>query len=389
MYLQGPERANPPDALTWQRLMEDPGQWLARAFEWLTSSGADWGLFLAAGVGLFVLLRFLRAVLAGFLKTSEKSSTRARNVIGKLIAGANSLFLLVISFSIAAGLFLDLDEHSERWLGIVVMVMTILQFAFWARILASALIEGAVSRHAQDASTLDSARNLISLFANIAIFALAAILILDNIGADVTGLIAGLGVGGIAIALAAQTIFKDLFASLSIILDKPFVRGDFIIWQNDFMGTVDRIGLKTTRIKSLSGEQLIVGNDDLLSGEIRNYKRMAERRIVFRVGVLYQTPRPALEAIPGRIRQIVEKRERCRFDRCHLANYADSSIEFETVYYVLSPDYAIYMDEQQEIYLDVHRLFEELDVEFAYPTRTVFLEGGEQVGTAATTGPQT
>jgi small-conductance mechanosensitive channel len=195
---------------------------------------------------------------------------------------------------------------------------------------------------------------------------------LDNLGIDVTALVAGLGVTGIAVALAVQNILGDLFASLSIVLDKPFVIGDFLA-VGDMMGSVEYVGLKTTRLRSLSGEQLVFSNSDLLGSRIRNFGRMAERRALFTIGVTYQTPREKLERIPQMIREAVEAQPQTRFDRSHFARYGDSAITFETVYYVTVPEYPVYMDIQQAINLRIHEAFEREGIEFAYPTQTVFL----------------
>ena len=199
------------------------------------------------------------------------------------------------------------------------------------------------------------------------LFATAALLVLDNIpGVKITTLITSLGIGGIAVAMALQNILGDIFASLSILFDKPFVIGDFIIVDTR-MGTVEYIGLKTTRIRSLSGEQLVFANGDLLKSRIRNYKRMAERRVV------YQTDYDILKEIPGLIRRIIEDQDLVRFDRTHFQSYGEFALTFEAVYYVLSPDYNVYMDIQQAINLEIFRQFENRDIHFAYPTQTVYL----------------
>ena len=179
-------------------------------------------------------------------------------------------------------------------------------------------------------------------------------------------------VGGIAVALASQNILGDLFASLSILFDKPFVVGDFII-VGDMMGTVERVGLKTTRVRSLSGEQLVFSNNDLLSSRIKNYKRMEERRVVFTLGVTYQTNAERLESIPGIIREPIAQEEKVRFDRSHFKGYGDFALLFETVYWVTEPDYNLYMDIQQKINLELFRHFEKQGIEFAYPTQTIHL----------------
>ena len=358
----------------WKTIMDTATSEAKRGFDWMMTSGADWTIWVVVALGLFLGLRFLRALIAGTFKSSKASSTSIRNIIGNLVGATSSLFLIIFSFSVTAPFLIELSDKYAAMLAGAMTVATILQIAFFARVVVRAFMDGVVAKTAEDSATFNSARNLIAIFVNFAIFAIAGVMIIDNLGGDVTGLIAGLGVGGIAIGLAAQNIFKALFASLSIILDKPFVNGDFVIFDGG-TGTIEKIGLKTTRIRALSGEQLVIGNDQLLSKEIHNYKRMAERRIVFKLGVEYSTPREVLEQIPGRIKSIVESREMCRFDRSHMSGYGDFAIMFETVYYVLAPDYAIFMDEQQAIYLDIHKAFEELGAVFAFPTQTIHVQG--------------
>lgn len=203
-------------------------------------------------------------------------------------------------------------------------------------------------------------------------YSLILLLALQNTGVDVTSLIAGLGIGGIAVALALQNILGDLFGSLTIALDKPFVIGDFIVVGSE-MGTVEHIGLKTTRVRSLSGEQLVFGNADLLSSRIRNYKRMSERRVVFGFGVVYATPPETLEAINAIVRRAVETQSNVRFDRCHFHRFGASSLDFEAVYYINSPDYNAHMDAQQAVHLSIVRAFRDQNIEFAFPTQTLYL----------------
>lgn len=204
------------------------------------------------------------------------------------------------------------------------------------------------------------------------LWSVIVLLTLDNLGFDVTALVAGLGIGGVAVALAVQKILGDLFASLSIVLDKPFVIGDFII-VGEHLGTVEHIGLKTTRIRSLSGEQLIFSNSDLLGSRIRNFKRMYERRVVFTIGVVYQTPLEKLALIPSIIREIIESQKPVRFDRSHFKEYGAFSLNFETVYWVQNPDFNTYMDIHQAINLEIYRRFTREGIEFAYPTQTLFI----------------
>jgi small-conductance mechanosensitive channel len=188
-------------------------------------------------------------------------------------------------------------------------------------------------------------------------------------------MVASLGIGGIAVALALQNVLGDLLASLSIVLDKPFVIGDMVV-VGDLSGTVEHVGLKTTRVRSLSGEQLVFSNSDLLSSRIRNFKRMDERRVLFQIGVVYGTPRAKLEAIPGMVKEAVEAQSNARFDRCHFKTFGASSLDFETVYYMRVPDYQAYMDTQHAINMAIYQRFEDEGLEFAFPTQTIFLEKG-------------
>ncbi|MEQ8215048.1 MAG: mechanosensitive ion channel family protein, partial [Smithellaceae bacterium] len=202
------------------------------------------------------------------------------------------------------------------------------------------------------------------------------LLILDNLGFNITSLVAGLGIGGVAVALAVQNILGDLFASLSIVIDKPFVVGDFIVI-DQLRGTVEHVGLKTTRLRSLSGEQLIFSNNDLLKSRIQNFKRMTERRVVFGFGVTYQTPQDKLPLINGIVREIIEKQEHVNFDRVHFKEFGNSALNFEVVYIVKDQDYNLYMNIQQAINLEMFRRFQEEKIEFAYPTQTLFVQHEE------------
>jgi len=190
---------------------------------------------------------------------------------------------------------------------------------------------------------------------------------------DITGLAAGLGIGGIAVALAAQSILGDLFAAFSIYIDQPFVIGDYLV-VGSYNGTVEKIGMKTTRLRSLTGEQLVFSNSDLVGSRIQNFGRLEERRAAFSVGVTYDTPTAKVEKIPGIIQDVVESQDHVRFDRSHFKEFGDSALIVETVYYVLLPAYQTKMDIQQAINLDLKRRFEAEGIEFAFPTQMIFVE---------------
>jgi small-conductance mechanosensitive channel len=215
----------------------------------------------------------------------------------------------------------------------------------------------------------------LSAVINLGIWIVALVFLLDNLGFEISTIIAGLGIGGVAIALAAQALLGDLFSYFVIFMDKPFEEGDFLIF-DDILGTVEQIGLKTTHLRSLSGEQIIVSNSQLTSSKVRNYKRMEERRVVFNIGVTYDTGLEALRDIPAIIREAVEQEELTRFDRSNFKEYGDSSLNFETVYYVLSPDYNVYMNVHERVNLAIYQAFGERGIQFAFPTRTIYMERG-------------
>ncbi|MFW6287757.1 MAG: mechanosensitive ion channel family protein [bacterium] len=205
------------------------------------------------------------------------------------------------------------------------------------------------------------------------IWLLAILLIMDNIGIKLSGLIAGLGIGGIAIAFAAQAILEDIFSYFIMFFDKPFEVGDFLII-DDFLGSVEYIGLKTTRIRSIGGEQLIFANKDLVNSRIKNYKRMEKRRILFKFGVVYHTPVEKLEKIPEIIKEIIGKMEMTEFERCHFQSYGEYSLIFEVVYYILDKDYNIFMDINQKILIEINKEFTRENISFAYPTQKIYTE---------------
>jgi small-conductance mechanosensitive channel len=218
--------------------------------------------------------------------------------------------------------------------------------------------------------------NGIVLILNVILWVIGLIFLFDNLGFNVTAVITGLGIGGIAIALAAQTILGDIFNYFVIFFDRPFEVGDFII-VNDVAGTIEYTGLKTTRIKSLAGEQIIFSNTNLTNSRIHNYKRMQDRRVVFKFGVIYEVGKEKLAAIPAMVRTIIEKQENVRFDRAHFFAFGDYSLNFEVVYYVLGSDYTQYMDIQQSINLMIYEEFENKGIAFAYPTYLVNMKRGD------------
>ncbi|HEX7004459.1 MAG TPA: mechanosensitive ion channel family protein [Trueperaceae bacterium] len=350
-----------------------------------------WRWLAALGLALLALL-ILQAV-RNSLRTrlasrAEPRAFRFDDLLFTLLGATRNWALLAAAIFVAV-LLLALDPVTSLRLRQVLGVFLLIQLAIWGN--AAIVYFAEVYRRNE---TLDGGRRTslaaLTFVGRLVLFSLLLLMLLDNLGLDVTTLIAGLGVGSIAVALAVQGILSDLFASLSIVFDKPFEIGDFII-VDDMQGNVEHIGLRTTRIRSLSGEQLVFANKDLLDSRIRNYKRMAERRIVFALGVEFGTPRELLERIPLLLRGLIEEFPDTRFDRSHFRGFGEYSLDFETVYYVLTADYNRYMDIQQSLNLQIYDRFSQLGIDFALPVerlemRTARSGGRDRLREAATSG---
>jgi len=272
---------------------------------------------------------------------------------------------------------LGLLDLSERWsdrVGQLWFVALALQVALWlSRAVQLALMRYEERHHGHAATTQVSASaTLMSWFLRVVLWAVFVLAVLSNLGVNITAFVASLGIGGVAVALAVQNILGDLFASLSIAVDKPFEVGDFI-GVGEVEGTVQYVGLKTTRIQSISGEQIIMGNTDLLKQVVKNYKRMDERRVVFSFGLTYDLTPDQAQQIPALVKRLIEQDETLRFGRAHLKAFGDSSIDFQVVYFVRHPGYEVYMDAQQRLNINLMRELAAMKVDFAFPTRTVIV----------------
>lgn len=341
--------------------------------EFLNNPLSDWLISLGLAVFSFIVLEVLKSILWSKLsKLAKKTKTDIDDLVVDVLKRTKIFFFLVVSVYIA-GLYLALPKFLADILYSTFIITLLLQGGIWG----IGIINFFTNRYKREKLAEDAASattfTALGFLGKIVLWSSILLLALDNLGFNITTLVAGLGISGIAIALAVQNILGDLFASLSIVLDKPFVLGDFIIVDNH-LGSVEQIGLKTTRIRSLSGEQLIFSNTDLLQSRIRNFKRMAERRVVFALGVTYQTPSEKLKKIPGMIKEMIEAQDLTRFDRAHFKEFGDFSLNFEVVYWISSPDYNNYMNTQQTINLLIYDRFAKEGIEFAYPTQTLFLE---------------
>ena len=328
------------------------------------------GLTLSVLCGLFLFKHF---GLRKFARFAEHTQTIWDDLIVAVLKKTN--LYTYLSISLYAGVqALDLHPRLLQAGRVGFIVVLLAQGTIWASTAVEFILARNLERRAANDEGGTTALKALGVAFKVTLWSVFLLLALSAFGMNVTGLVAGLGIGGIAIALALQKILGDLFASLSIVLDRPFEVGDFIIVGSE-LGVVEQIGLKSTRIRSLSGEQLVISNNDLLSSRIQNFKRMRERRVLFSLGVTFQTEHQKLAAIPPMIRDIINAQDGVRFDRAHFQSIGDSALKFEVVYYLLDPDYNRYMDVQQAINLEIMARFEAAGIAFAYPTRTLFLEG--------------
>lgn len=317
------------------------------------------GILLAA----VIIIRIIQRVVIGRLKDAESPAARALR---------RFLFpMLYIAALYAAVRTVELPAEATRGAEVVFLIL----LSWFLIRLTISLADRGITNYVERTRSTEEKNRIRPLLAvlNLVIWVIGILFLLDNLGFEISTVVAGLGISGIAVALAAQAVLGDLFSYFVIFMDRPFEIGDFVI-TGDILGTVERIGVKTTRLRSLGGEEITVSNADLTGSRLRNYKRMEERRIVFGFGVLYETPAEELRAIPEMVREIVERQELVRFDRAHFKAFGDYSLDFEVVYYVLSPDYTTYMSVQQEINFQIFEAFEERGIGFAYPTTTVYLE---------------
>ena len=329
------------------------------------------------GVGACVLL-FAAAALARRLARRYDQRLQAvgrADLIALVfeVAGRTTTFFL-LAIAMFAGLqFLRPPAHAHEAIDDAITVVIFWQVGVWASAAVGTWLQSNRRARRGGDRAAESSLGVIVFIARAIVWMMVVLLALENLGVNITTLVAGLGVGGVAVALALQNILGDLFASLSITFDQPFYVGDFVS-VDTFQGTVEHIGIKSTRLRSISGEQIVLSNADLLKSRLRNFGRMSERRVLFTLGVTYETPVELLERIPLLLRGIIEGIADTRFDRCHFTNHNAASLDFETVYYVVTADYMRHMDIQQEMRLKIHREFDRLGIEFAYPTQRLIME---------------
>ena len=346
-------------------------------WSFLGNSLRTWAYALCLTLPILLALWLVQHIL---LRSLGQRALKTKKALDEAVRGvvAHTRFWLLGILAVYAGsLVLSLPPAVTAWTGAIALAALLIQFAIWGDAAISFWLAHYQKRHVgEDVGTM----RVVGFFARVGLYSLVVLLALDNLpNVHVTSLIASLGVGGIAVALAVQNILADLLGSLSIALDRPFTIGDFIV-VGEHSGTVEHIGLKTTRVRSLSGEQLIIANNDLLSSRIRNYRRMQERRVAFTLNVSYRTPYEKLERIPAILREIIEAQAHTRFERAHFASYGEYALKFEAVYFVLDPSYTLYMDTQQAINLAIFRRFAEEGIAFAYPTQMLYVSHASAAG---------
>src|SRR5579871_1514370 len=340
-------------------------------FEFLDNPVLNWGL----AVVTFLVTLTVLPIVKGFVAARRRSwqgvdrlQFHAAVELTALLAERTSrLFLFAVALFLASR-HLVFPPRLERIIEIVIVCVFWLQVGLWGLAVVRFGIEQRRAHSPDFENMLSGSLDVILFLAQLLVWSMATLLALDNLGVEIKPLLAGLGIGGIAIALAVQTVLSDVLASMSIALDKPFGIGDFLT-VGDYQGTVEHIGVKSTKMRSLSGEQIIISKADIVKARVRNFGRMTERRQVFQFGVSYDTPTPVLQEIPAEVRRIVEAQPNTRFDRCHFLVYGDTALQFELVYFVTRPEFSVYADIQQAINLRMLERFREMHVRLAAPTR--------------------
>jgi small-conductance mechanosensitive channel len=331
----------------------------------LGNSLGTWLLALGIFLITFTLLPILRRFIAAHRRSraSETATVHVAVELGALLAERTSrLFLWGLAVWFASR-DLALSPRAERWLTVALVLLFWMQMALWTMRLLRFAIDQRRLRSTGPDTLVKSSMEVILFAAGLLVWSIAFLLALDTLGIQIKPLLAGLGIGGIALALAVQTVLGDLLASLSIALDKPFGIGDGLT-VDDIQGTVEHIGVKSTRLRSVNGEQIIMSNADILKARVRNFGRLAQRRSLFTLDIHYETPVAALAAVPGAIREIVEATPNTRFERCHLLRLTPTAVQFETVFFVTQADYQAFADAQQAINLRILEKLRALDVAF-------------------------
>lgn len=333
------------------------------------NSVADWAVATGVFIIMFIALELFRKVLVTrLLKLAKKTHSKVDDVLSGFLHSIKwPVFFLVALFFALKGV--EVPASIQLILDIAILVVIVWQVTRVTEEIACMLMV----RHLRKTNSDATLPSVFRITIRLVLWSVGGLMVLSNAGVDITSLVAGLGIGGLAVSLALQNILSDLFSSFSLAVDKPFEIGDFII-VGDNMGTVKHIGLKTTRLTAIGGEELVISNAELTSARVQNFKKMQKRRILFNIGVTYDTTPEKLAKVNEIVEQAITQQENVEFARSHFFSFGDSALIFEVVYFMLTNDYNIYMEKQQAINLDIHKKFAEEGIEMAFPTQTVYVK---------------
>ncbi len=348
-------------------------QFLTQPFlkeEYWGNTGLDFFITLAIFIALILVFKiFQSAVLRRLDSLADRTKSDIDDEFIKIIKTIRPRFYSFLAFYLAIN-YLTINDFLQTSINVVLIIWFTFQVVSAVQVLIDYI---ARKKLVEEDRQFRTAIGVASTFVKFSLWVIALLLILSNLGVNITSLVAGLGIGGIALAMAVKNILSDLLASFAIYFDKPFLVGDYIA-TSDTKGTVEKIGIKTTRLRAPSGEEIVVSNGDLISTKIQNFRNLKERRVSFQIGVVYNTPTEKLKRIPELIKNIVESEAQTRFSRVHFTTFADSSLVFNVVYHIESDDYDFYLDINEKINLNIKEAFEKEGMEMAYPTQTVILD---------------
>jgi small-conductance mechanosensitive channel len=356
-------------SLTLPSLSMDFGALYSESLYWLRHHWIEIAIAAVVAVVTYIVIRAARRASVALCNRDRPGKLGWWRIAGRTLSRTGRFFALAVALELARRIAVPPSGLSDA-VHALFIIAGVFQGALWARELILGIVEANASDDGYAGETLGSAINIVRVLVSFAVFAIALVVVLDNLGLNVTGLVAGLGIGGIAIGLAAQGIFGDLFAALAIIFDKPFRRGDVISFDQT-TGTVEQIGLKSTRVRPASGELHIIANKQLLDKSIQNITRRDHRRNRFVLGVTYQTPPELIDRLPDILREEVE---RCgqRFAQAGFANFNASSLDVELEYDTPSADFAAWYKARHDVGIAILKRFAAEGIEFAYPTQTTF-----------------
>jgi small-conductance mechanosensitive channel len=338
------------------------------------NTALNWLIAIGGAVLVAFILWIARSILSRWLRKRYAQTRHRLDDFMFLVSRRSWIYLGLAAAILTMLALLTTRPAFAPTVRAIALLLGLIQMALWGSSGINLYVSHRVEEAGEEGPRVAATMNTISILAKIILWGVLLLTALDNFpGLEINTLIASLGIGSIAVALALQNILADLFAALAIMFDKPFEIGDFIN-VGDYNGTVERVGIKSTRLRSLTGEQLVLSNSDLLNSRIRNFKRMKRRRSAFNLGVAVDTPYDKLQQIPGILREIVSAQPEIEFDRAHFTTFGNHTLNFEVVYFVPTPDYTFFMDTQQAINLEIYRRFAEEGIELPYPTQVVVVK---------------